>query len=85
MLVTSGARRSTTLTWDVDGRAHTVIRFSTLASDLGIVVLSLKIVGVARQGRRALGHRALVPVLFSATVSLLVPRPAPLKGWRTAS
>jgi hypothetical protein len=39
-----------------------------LSFDLGIVVLSLKIVATARQGRRALLHRALVAGLSTATV-----------------
>jgi hypothetical protein len=41
-----------------------------LSFDLGIVVLSLKIVAAARQGRHALVHRALVAVLSTATVAV---------------
>jgi hypothetical protein len=41
-----------------------------LSFDLGIVVLSLKIVAAARQGRRAFLHRGLVTALSIATVAV---------------
>jgi Protein of unknown function (DUF2637) len=41
-----------------------------LSFDLGIIVLSLKIVAAAREGRHAVVHRALVAVLSTATVAV---------------
>ncbi len=41
-----------------------------LSFDLGIIVLSLKIVAAAREGRHAFVHRVLVAVLSTATVAV---------------
>lgn len=52
------------------GFAHWLAPAVPLSFDLGIIVLSLKIVAAAREGRHAVVHRALVAVLSTATVAV---------------